>query len=140
METRRRRHSPSSRLVAHAFGVPLRAALFLLGLSPGEPPGPARLLKMAKILGDNTIYDTSRKFGFGMTSGIRLPGETPGKLRTLKQWSSISGRMVSIGQEISSSTLQIAMAYSTIANGGFLVKPYIVKSAGDSNMDNDYPE
>ena len=98
------------------------------------------IMKMAEILGDNTIYDTSRKFGFGMTSGIRLPGETPGKLRTLKQWSGISGRMVSIGQEISSSTLQIAMAYSTIANGGFLVKPYIVKSVGDSNMDNDYPK
>ena len=98
------------------------------------------IMKMAEILGDNTIYNTSRKFGFGMPSGIRLPGETSGKLRTLKQWSGISGRMVSIGQEISSSTLQIAMAYSTIANGGFLVKPFIVKSVGNANMGNAYPK
>ena len=98
------------------------------------------IMKMAEILGDNIIYDTSRKFGFGMTSGIRLPGETPGKLRTLKQWSGISGRMVSIGQEIASSTLQIAMAYSTIANGGFMVKPYILKSVGNSNADGSYPK
>ncbi|MBC8311023.1 MAG: transpeptidase family protein [Candidatus Marinimicrobia bacterium] len=98
------------------------------------------IMKMAEILGDEIIYDTSRKFGFGMTSGIRLPGETPGKLRTLKQWSGISGRMVSIGQEIASSTLQIAMAYSTIANGGFMVKPHIVKSVGDSNVEGNYPK
>ncbi len=98
------------------------------------------IMKMAELLGDNVIYDSSRRFGFGMTSGIRLPGETPGKLRTLKQWSGISGRMVSIGQEIASSTLQIAMAYSTIANGGFMVKPYIVKSVGNSNMDDTYPK
>ena len=98
------------------------------------------IMKMAEILGDEIIYDTSRKFGFGMTSGIRLPGETPGKLRTLKQWSGISGRMVSIGQELASSTLQIAMAYSTIANGGFMVKPYIVKSVGDSSIEGNYPK
>jgi len=98
------------------------------------------IMKMAEILGENIIYDMSRKFGFGMISGIRLPSETPGKLRTLKQWSGISGRMVSIGQEISSSTLQIAMAYSTIANGGFLIKPYIVKSVGDSNSNHSYPK
>lgn len=98
------------------------------------------IMKMAEILGDNIIYDTSRKFGFGMTSGIRLPSETSGKLRTLKHWSGISGRMVSIGQELSSSTLQIAMAYSTIANGGFLIKPYIVRSIGDTKIDYNYPK
>jgi len=98
------------------------------------------IMKMAEILGDNIIYDISRKFGFGMPSGIRLPGETPGTLRSLKEWSGISGRMVSIGQEISSSTLQVAMAYSTIANGGFLVKPYIVKSVGNSNLSKGYPK
>jgi membrane peptidoglycan carboxypeptidase len=48
--------------------------------------------------------------------------------------------MVSIGQEISSSTLQIAMAYSTIANGGFMIKPYIVKSVGNSNTEGNYPK
>ena len=98
------------------------------------------IMKIAEILGDKILYNSSRRFGFGMKTGIKLPNETTGKLRMLKDWSGISGRMISIGQEISSSTLQVAMAYSTIANGGFMIKPYIVKTIGKSNLDNDYPK
>ena len=98
------------------------------------------IMKIAEILGDKILYNSSRRFGFGMKTGIKLPNETTGKLRMLKNWSGISGRMISIGQEISSSTLQVAMAYSMIANGGFMIKPYIVKTIEKSNIDNDYPK
>ena len=98
------------------------------------------IMKMAELLGDDTIYKKSRNFGFGMTTGIRLPSETPGKLRPLNDWSGFSGRMVSIGQELSTSNLQIATSYCAIANGGYLVKPYVVKSIGDFNVGQNYPK
>ena len=97
-------------------------------------------MKMAELLGDDTIYKKSRNFGFGMTTGIRLPSETPGKLRPLKDWSGFSSRMVSIGQELSTSNLQIATSYCAIANGGYIVKPYVVKSIGGFNLDQNYPK
>ncbi len=98
------------------------------------------IMKMAELLGDDTIYKKSRNFGFGMTTGIRLPSETPGKLRPLNDWSGFSGRMVSIGQELSTSNLQIATSYCAIANGGYVVKPYVVKSIGDFNVERNYPK
>ena len=83
--------------------------------------------KMADQLGSRHIYDYSRKFGFGIQSGIPLPGETPGILRGYKEWTRLSGPSVSMGQEISINTLQLALAYSAVANRGYLPKAHIIK-------------
>ncbi len=82
-------------------------------------------VKMALELGEQRLYDMARKFGFGRETGVALPGETPGILRPISKWTSFSLASMSIGQELACNTLQLAMAYAAVANGGELLKPRI---------------
>ncbi len=77
-------------------------------------------------LGEDKFYSYIRRFGFGEKSGIDIPGEVRGILRSRGDWSGRSLASISIGQEIGVTALQLLNAYSTIANGGKLMKPYIV--------------
>ena len=81
-------------------------------------------------VGQQSMYDYMRKFGFGQRSGISLPAESPGKLRKLAHWGKTSLASVSMGQEVSVTTLQLAQAGSVVANGGLLVKPRLVLKKG----------
>ena len=65
---------------------------------------------MVETMGSRTIYDYARKFGFGTKTGIALPSEASGLLRSYDKWNKLSGPFVSIGQEISINTLQLAIA------------------------------
>jgi cell division protein FtsI (penicillin-binding protein 3) len=86
-------------------------------------------------LGAEKYYGYMRKFGFGEKTGIDFPGEVRGILRRVDNWSGTSIAALSIGQEIGVTALQVLRAYSTIANGGVLMKPFIVSdiisSAGE---------
>ena len=84
-------------------------------------------IKIAQKLGRNPLYKFSRDYGFGNSTGIRFPGEAKGTLRKTKDWSEISLATVAIGYEVGVTTIQLASAYSSIANGGFLLKPRLVK-------------
>ncbi len=77
-------------------------------------------------LGEKKYYSYIRKFGFGEKTGIDFPGEVRGILRKTKDWSGTSLAALSIGQEIGVTPLQVLRAYAAIANGGVLMKPYIV--------------
>lgn len=83
-------------------------------------------IKIAQKLGQSPLYKFSRDFGFGTITGIRFPGETKGILRKTAEWSEISLAEISIGYEVAVTALQMASAYSAIANGGFLLKPRLV--------------
>jgi cell division protein FtsI (penicillin-binding protein 3) len=67
-------------------------------------------------------------FGFGSLTGLELPGEAPGLMRRPRSWSGLSLSVLSIGQEISVTPVQIATAFSAIANGGNLVRPHVVRA------------
>jgi len=67
-----------------------------------------------------------QRFGFGERSGIELPGEAPGILRPPDRWSALSQSSMIIGQEIGVTALQLVTAVSAVANGGRLMKPYLV--------------
>jgi cell division protein FtsI (penicillin-binding protein 3) len=69
------------------------------------------------------------KFGFGQVSGIDMPGEAPGLLRRPETWSGIDLATHAFGQGLSATPLQMVMAYAAIANGGFLMRPYVVRRA-----------
>ena len=84
------------------------------------------MIKIAERIGPNRLYRTCRDFGFGMPTHISFSGESAGTLRRLENWSGFSLASVTIGQEVAVTTLQLAMAYSAIANGGFLMKPRLV--------------
>ncbi len=84
--------------------------------------------KIANDIGSALIYNYARDFGFGVTTGIGLPSESPGCLKPYSEWTDYSGASIAMGQEMSATTLQMAMAYCVIANGGFLMMPRIIKN------------
>ena len=85
------------------------------------------MIKIAQKLGQEPLYTFSRDFGFGSPTGIQFPGESKGKLRQTKNWSEMSLAEVSIGYEVGVTALQLASAYAAIANGGYLIKPRLIK-------------
>lgn len=85
-------------------------------------------VQIALKLGDERFYNYMKKFGFGMKTGIDLLGETRGILRRPRDWSGRSLASLSIGQEIGVTPLQLLRAYAAIANGGTLMKPYVVSA------------
>jgi cell division protein FtsI (penicillin-binding protein 3) len=82
-------------------------------------------------VGQQNFYDYARRFGFGQKTGITLPGESGGKLRKLTGWGTTSLASLSMGQEISVTTVQLAQAAAVVANGGLLVHPRLVLRKGD---------
>lgn len=87
--------------------------------------------KVAQVLGKDLIYKYIKLFGFGSKLGIDLPGEISGMSKEPRFWSRVSIAAVPIGQEIGITALQLVSAISVIANGGQLMKPYIVKEIRD---------
>lgn len=85
-------------------------------------------IKIAQRLGPDRLFQYVRAFGFGTETGVDLDGETAGKLAFPTDWSGLSLPMISIGQEIGVTALQLANAYCAIANGGTLMRPYVIKS------------
>jgi len=83
-------------------------------------------IKIAMMLGKDRLYKYIKKFGFGEKTGIDLPGEVSGYVRPPERWSGTSLGAIPIGQEVAVTALQILRAYSAVANGGFLVNPYVV--------------
>ena len=83
-------------------------------------------IKIAEELGRDRIYDKAKELGFGSKTGLSLYGEPNGTLKNTKQWTLSSMHSVPIGYEVSVTPVHVAMAYASIANGGFLLKPYLV--------------
>lgn len=88
-------------------------------------------VKVAQILGPEALYRYIKLFGFGVKSGVDLPGEISGMIKEPRFWSKTSISAVPMGQEVGVTALQLASAISVIANGGQLMKPYIVKEIRD---------
>ena len=89
--------------------------------------------EVAMRIGDQDEYRMIRKFGFGDPTGVGLPGESPGILLPLDEWSGTSLPTIAFGQGISTTPLAMARAYCAIANGGLLLKPRIVRAILDEN-------
>lgn len=87
--------------------------------------------KIGEKLGKEQLYRYMKAFGFGSKTGIDLPGEATGSLRHYNKWSGVTLHTVSFGQGVSVSGVQLVTAVSSIANGGFIMKPYIVRSVKD---------
>jgi cell division protein FtsI/penicillin-binding protein 2 len=86
------------------------------------------MVKVGAKLGKDNLYRYCQRLGFGVTTGIDLPGEASGKLRPEAQWSGISMTTIPYGYEVSATPIQVLQAYAAIANGGVMMKPYIVQS------------
>jgi cell division protein FtsI (penicillin-binding protein 3) len=87
--------------------------------------------KMALKLGNDKFYRYMKEFGFGERSGIELPSETRGLLRSPKKWGSTSILSMAIGQEVGVTPVQLVTMVSTIANGGVYMPPHILLQSTD---------
>jgi cell division protein FtsI/penicillin-binding protein 2 len=77
-------------------------------------------------IGKKTLYDGLRRFGFGDPTFAGLPGENPGIVPALPDWSATSLPTIAFGQGIATTPLAMARAYCAIANGGLLLRPRIL--------------
>ncbi|MDR1296249.1 MAG: transpeptidase family protein [Deltaproteobacteria bacterium] len=89
--------------------------------------------KIGEILGSNRLHHYLTGFGFGEKTGLAFPaGEAAGTLRPPGKWVLIDAANVAFGQGLAVSGLQLAMAVSSLANDGFLMKPRIVSRIIDA--------
>jgi cell division protein FtsI (penicillin-binding protein 3) len=88
--------------------------------------------KIGLKLGKETLYHYTRAFGFGTKTGVGLPGESEGLLRDPKGWSMVTLPILAFGQGVGVTALQMASAFSAIANDGVLVEPQIFKRITES--------
>jgi cell division protein FtsI (penicillin-binding protein 3) len=91
------------------------------------------VVKVIESIGPDPLYRTLTNFGFGEKTRLDCPGETAGVLSSPKRWTRVDTGTISFGQGISVSALQLVTAASAIANGGNLMRPYIVAAVSDHN-------
>ncbi len=83
--------------------------------------------KVAEKLKKDRYFKYIDKFGFGKLTRIDIPGEAAGVVRSPDSWSPVDLATHAFGQGIAVTPIQLVMAYSAIANGGFLMKPFVVR-------------
>jgi cell division protein FtsI (penicillin-binding protein 3) len=88
--------------------------------------------KIGKMLERKNFYRYIEDFGFGQQTGIDLPGEVAGLVRPPEKWFEVDLAAISFGQGITVTPIQLTAATAAIANGGYLMEPYIVERVVDS--------
>ncbi len=87
--------------------------------------------KIVEKIGSKPFYKRLIELGFGHKTGINVSGESSGILRKLNKWQGFSLHSISFGQEIGVTALQLANAYCTLANGGKVMQPNLIKTIVD---------
>jgi len=89
--------------------------------------------KIGMKLGETRLYKYIRDFGLGSPTGITLPGEVRGTVHPLTNWYKVSIAQIPMGQGLTATPLQMAMAISAIANHGRLMRPLLVDHLEDEH-------
>ncbi|MDR7564394.1 MAG: penicillin-binding protein 2 [Armatimonadota bacterium] len=87
--------------------------------------------QVGSMLGPQRLHHFLTRFGFGQTTGVDLPGESGGILRPARQWSGTDPYVVSIGQGVAVTPLQLVRFVAAVANGGYLVRPHLAVAVRD---------
>ena len=82
--------------------------------------------KIGERLGKEKIVEGLRAFGFGEKTGVGLPGEARGVLGDPRRMAQIALDTTAFGQGMSATGLQETVAMAAIANGGVLLRPYLI--------------
>jgi cell division protein FtsI/penicillin-binding protein 2 len=85
------------------------------------------IIRVGLRLGPQRLWDGATALGVGRPTGIDLPGENAGIFRRPERWSALSNATISMGQEVSLTSLQLARVAAAVANGGRLVRPQLVR-------------
>ncbi len=96
--------------------------------------------KLAQRLSPREAFEALRDFGFGTFTGVPYPAESRGRLPsparafgTAGGWGPQTSSAVAMGYEVSATPLQIAAAYATLANGGEVVQPVLIREIHDAD-------
>ncbi len=92
--------------------------------------------KLALDIGAEPLYRVLADVGFRQRTGIGLSGESPGILPPLSRWGPVETATIAFGQGIAVTPLQLATAFSVLANGGKYVQPRLVQPSGNGETDN----
>ncbi len=90
------------------------------------------MAKVSDKIGPEKLYTQARNFGFGMPTGIELPGEISGDVKKPVDWSGTTLNTMAYGYEVGVTPLQIVAAYGALANNGVLMRPYIIQKEVDA--------
>lgn len=101
---------------------------FLQVLQNSCNPG---FVKLGQTLGKERLFSYIKKFGFGEKTGVDLNGEGQGILFPLDKVGNVELSTTAFGQGVSVTPIQQVTAVSAVVNGGYLYKPYIVKSIAE---------
>lgn len=93
--------------------------------SSGKPSTRAQ-----RVQAQSRFLRWSERFGFGSRTGIDFPGEAQGRVLKAEDWSGVTILNFPIGQGLSTTLVQLARAYASVANGGYLVTPHLVSKVG----------
>ncbi|MBQ7346501.1 MAG: PASTA domain-containing protein [Clostridia bacterium] len=91
------------------------------------------LMTMGLRLGTDTFYTYLRSFGYLEKTGIDLPGEGTSLFATEEAFTDLDLAIYAFGQNFNVTLIQQITAVSTVANGGYLVKPHLVSSITDQD-------
>jgi cell division protein FtsI (penicillin-binding protein 3) len=83
---------------------------------------------LSRRLDDRVFYKYVRDFGFGIPTGIDLPGEVRGRLKRPNEFDVSTKSYMAFGYEVSATALQVLCAYAAIANNGVLMQPRIIQA------------
>jgi cell division protein FtsI/penicillin-binding protein 2 len=123
------------------FGLPPQIQVADRTIGESHPRGPVTLttsqilaqssnvgaIKVGLEMGKQRFDYWVRKFGFGKPTGVDLPGEERGLVLPVDKYSGSSMGNLPIGQGLAVTPMQMAQAYSAIANGGILRAPRVVR-------------
>ena len=98
---------------------------FLEVLENSSNPG---FVEISRRLGNDTLYNYVKKFGFSKKTGVDLIGEASGIFFSKDKYNNLENATTSFGQGISVTQVQMARAFSSVINGGILYKPKITKA------------
>ena len=84
-------------------------------------------IKLGLRVGDPTMYEYIKRYGFGSKTGIELPGETVGIVRKVERWQASSIGSIAIGQEVGVTPVQMVAAFGALANDGVRIAPHLIR-------------
>ena len=90
-------------------------------------------MSMALRMGLDTFYEYIYRFGFDTPTGSGIMGETSGSVLHKKYVRDVDLARIGFGQNITCTGMQMAMAFTSVINGGELIKPYVVQQITDND-------
>jgi len=90
-------------------------------------------IEIAQRLGNARVNEFLKRFGFGIPTGIGLPGESAGVIPPVDSWRPTTAATISFGQGMDVTAMQVAAAYQAVANDGVYIAPRILAGTMDGS-------